>query len=353
MRYPLILALFLFLCNDLSAQKKTVDQYIRDGITFHDQGKYDKALASYKKALSMDGDNTTVLYEMALTNFHKGDYKKALNYCNKVLKLGSDDDKSAYIIKGSALDMMGKTDSSIELFKEAIASYPNEYLLHFNLAVNYYKLGRYKECEDALYGSIAAKEYHPGSHLLMMNVHKNQSNNIRAMLSAYYFLMLEPDTPRAKEAYDFLSDQLKLNEVEQTGENEFSINLDMGAIKIGEEDEFSTVRSAMAMKDLMVGGSKILAESEDAENEGEAKEAEIKDDFYAVTEYFFTMLGDEEPNDNIWHNLYIPYFKALQDAGHTEAFSHFIRQGHEKESLQWLEDNKEKTNALIDWAVEQ
>jgi len=337
MKHSILLALALFVSSSLFAQNAAVNELVEAGIVEHDKGNFKKALKLYKKALKIDPQSSLVLYEIALTYFHTGDYKKTSEYATKVLDQKNDHSIGAYVIKGSALDEMGKVKESIKLFRKGIREFPNEHLLHFNLAVNYYKIGKLEDCEDALFGSLGANKFHPGSHLLLMNVHKAQGNDVKAMMSAYYFLSLEPTSVRAEEAYNYLVERCTVNEMKKTGDNEFSIELDMNLFS--SDNDFKTVKTAMGIKDLMIKGIK------------EKEPDDYKGDFYEVTKYFFNMLETGEAKDDFWKDLYIADFTALMEEGHIEAFTHWIRFGYNKKSKKWADNNPDEMDAYLDWGL--
>ncbi len=113
--------LLLFTLSLFTFAQNSIEDIVREGIGYHDAGEYDKAIATYKKALKIDSKSTLVNYEIALSCMRKGDYKNTVKYANKVLKRKEDHMTSAYVAKGSALDMLGKTRQSIDLFEKAIA----------------------------------------------------------------------------------------------------------------------------------------------------------------------------------------------------------------------------------------
>ena len=97
----------------VSFAQSSIEDIVREGIGYHDAGDFDKAIETYKKALKIDPKSTLVNYEIALSYLRKKDYKNTVKYATKVLKRKEDHMTSAYVAKGTALDMMGKTQESI------------------------------------------------------------------------------------------------------------------------------------------------------------------------------------------------------------------------------------------------
>ncbi len=130
----LFLALILF--GFLSQAQPSVNDLIREGITFHDRGDYDAAIARYHAALKLDPQSATAMYEMGYSFYMKNNPDSALYYCYQSLQYDSPSYLPAVILVGSILDDQGQTAGSIRLYKKALKKYDDQYLLHFNLAVS-------------------------------------------------------------------------------------------------------------------------------------------------------------------------------------------------------------------------
>lgn len=131
---------------NLSAQhvdeKLEVDEIIKIGIEHHDAREFKKAVESYNQALEIDPNSMIATYELALSYLAMRDYKSASEYSSKVI---DSDNKElligAYGVKSESLAETGKVDKAIELLESALRKLGNDYYLHFNLALNYFKKG--------------------------------------------------------------------------------------------------------------------------------------------------------------------------------------------------------------------
>src|SRR5690554_4710826 len=130
-----IIALILIFTSIQIIAQSSVEDFVTEGIQYHDKGDYDKAIETYKKALEINPESTLTNYEIALSYFKKGDFKKAIEHSDVVLNQNKDHMIQAYMAKGSALDMLGKTKESIKLFKKAIKKTGGHYLLYYNLGL--------------------------------------------------------------------------------------------------------------------------------------------------------------------------------------------------------------------------
>lgn len=310
------------------------DKFIEVGISNHDSGNYKEAIAYYKKALALKPDSPLVNYEISLSYFTMNDFENTIKYCDKVIKSTKDEQLlvPAYVNKGSALDLMGKTKKSIKVFEKAIKRLDNHYMLHFNLAINYLKLKDIEKGEIHLKEAVKNNPLHASSHFYLAKINDGIGNKVPALLASYYFLLLEPETLRADEVYTILKNNLKSGVKKGEKENDIVINL---GGNIG--SEFGAVELMISMLEA----SKTLEENENK------TDAEI---FVENTKSIFSILGElkENKKESIWWDLYVPFFTELAKSNHTEAYCYFITQIDIK-SKSWMEANEEKVNAFFEW----
>ena len=155
----LLLAFGILISSISLFAQENLEDFVKEGIVHHDNGDYEKALSSYNKALEIDPKSELVHYEMALTYMYTKDFEKAIKHSDKVIKQDGKYVMHALITKGSCLDNLGKTKQSIKLFEKAIKKYGNEYLLCFNLAVNYAKIGDHQNSEKYLINGLGCLLY--------------------------------------------------------------------------------------------------------------------------------------------------------------------------------------------------
>lgn len=337
-RYHLLLLLaFVSFTSFSQSLSDPIEDYINAGIKYHDAQQYDKAIAEYEKVLKIDSKHQLANYEMGLTYFHKGHFDKAADYASVAIKTGGENTIPAYILKGSALDNGGKTAESIKMFKKAIKKTDGHHLLHYNLALNYYKIGDRGLCEEQLIAAIDMNPSHRTSHLLLGLVHDEMGDKVQTVLALCFFLYLEDDSERSKMAVETLETAMGSN-VERDEDNPNSIQINLS----GDMD------SEFMSAELMLG---LLSASRYTEENEDKSDAEI---FQENLTSFFKMMGEmkEDGAKGIWWNLYTDTFYALAQSEHMEAYCHVIRQANNKESVEWLEDNDDAEKALDEWFKE-
>ena len=330
-KYLLFVTLFVIITSPLFSQT-SLESLVNEGIQLHDQGNYDQAIKKYKKALKLDSKSSLVNYELALSYFSLGDYKKAIKYSDKVINQNKDHLIPAYMTKGSSLDLLGKTDKSIELFKEAIIKTGGHYLLSYNLALNYFNSNDLINAEKSVIDAININSDHNSSHLMLAMIHNQLGNPIQTVLSSHYFLLLEPSTNRSAQAYQMLQDNFGKN-VEK--EDAKTINLNYSP---SDDNPFSSAELMLSI----IEASRYLEDNVDKTDDQL---------FVEFTKSLFSFLGaDTSENDNLgWWKFYTSFFNSLEHSGHIETYCKYITQDQIKSSKDWLKNHPDKLEDFEKW----
>ena len=202
-----IFIFFLFISTSIFGQNPDVGNLINEGIKFHDQGEYKKAIEIYQKALNNDPNSSLVNYEIAFSYFSNKDYKNAEVYSKRVLDLKQDQMLPAYITYGNALDMQGQSGKAIKVYEKAMAEFDN-YLLYYNHAITCFNAGKNDKAYDSALKGIANNSSHASSHLILSKIMEKEGSRIKAMLPLYFFLLIEPNSARGAIEYQTLRNYL-------------------------------------------------------------------------------------------------------------------------------------------------
>ena len=185
-------ALFFLLLFHLGYAQTSVDSLIQVGIEHHDQGQYEAALEAYYAALKMDPENVLINYEIGLTMMNQKNFEGSLEHAEIVLNSDREElHLAGILLKGSALDYLGRTKESIKLFESAIEEYGDDYLLYYNLGYNYYFVKYLDKAESNLINAIQTKTDHASSHLMLGYVNTDAGNRVQSLMALYFFLLLE------------------------------------------------------------------------------------------------------------------------------------------------------------------
>jgi TPR repeat/Tetratricopeptide repeat len=333
MRLKHLIALILISSLSIAhAQSGSPDGYIKKGVELHDQGKYSQAIEEYKQALKIDSKSPLANYEIGHTYFAMHEYAKAIKHADAVIKLKSNYVDQAYIMKGSALDLQGNAKGAIKSYKKGIKSFPKNYLLHYNIALTYYKARDLSNAEKSLVNAITVNPEHGSSHLLLAYIEQERSHRVKSLLATYHFLMLEPNSKRSESAYTLLTSQMSSG-VTSDGDNTLiSISLPNG------DDEFAAAELMLAM---------LEATKSNEENENKT-DAEL---FADNTDSFFSMLGElNDGKKGFWWEFYVDFFYEMHNEEHVEAMTYYVSQvGKKTEVLEWIKNNDEKIDSMSEW----
>ena len=98
MRQIITSALVILFAFNVFGQDEKLHELIRQGIEFHDQGKYDGAIAKYKAALEIDKKSTIANYELSYTYFVTKKYNEAIKHSKIVINQNTENQHESYVI---------------------------------------------------------------------------------------------------------------------------------------------------------------------------------------------------------------------------------------------------------------
>jgi tetratricopeptide (TPR) repeat protein len=325
---------------------------INEGIKFHDDGEYEKAIEKYLQAINLDPNNATAYYEAAFSYNLNKDYDNALKMAEKAIDLGSGGTKlMAMVVKGSALDDSGKHQESAEFYESILKDYPNEYLLLFNYGVTLAGLGRTEEAERAYMAALSNNFGHPGSHLQLGKLNKKENAKAKGSMSLYFFLMLENKTKRSLDASNALLTMIYGTESDTSKDKTIYLTLPgknedqslssaelyfgmMGAVSGEVDKKVSRTRQQRFVEDTRNYFS-VLTKTNDSDSKAGKKKK--KKNIAAA-------------DGNFWRDTYVSFYKKLLDAGHVEAFCyHIMVSQNDPDVSSWIESNKDQMDRFYLW----
>lgn len=323
MRIFIISLLFAIFPIFTQAQPSS-DKLIRKGVSLHDKGKYQDAITCYKEALKINPSSMSATYEMALTYLQLQDYENALKYSTKVINANFQPLLiDAYCVKSSALAELNKVEQSVKLLNEAIDRCGDEYLLHFNLGISYFKLKNLKMSISHLRKAIEIDTTHPSAFLLYSYALSDSDKWVQSFLSFHFFLLLEPNTERSKDAfgemYDILTQNLSPESERLTpedGVNRAWLYEQLEKVKTNKTDEASQYK-------YFVESSKLV--------------------FYVLSQ-----LQDDSKSGLLW-DFYVPIYAEILESGYFETYCRYVSASYFPQSLEWWSNNKEEVDKFISW----
>lgn len=304
--------------------QSTSEKLIRQGVSLHDRGRYNEAIERYNEALKINPTSMSATYEMSLSYLQLDDYQNAIRYSSKVIDaefkpLLMD----AYIVKGTALAESGKIDESISLLNQAVERCGDSYLLHFNLGLSYFNTNNMEMAIDHLQKAIEIDATHASSFLMYAYALNDSGRWLRSIYAFHFFLLLEPNTDRSKDAFTEMYDILMA--------------------KHDANSEALTAESGVSRKAIYDEIQKIKPASDSPQERYQFFEKSSKIIFVKLMQ----MQADDQQG-LLW-NFFVPIYSEIIGSGFFDVYCRYVSVAEFPESLEWWDNNKNKVDDFIEW----
>jgi len=314
-------------------------QLIKEGIELHDKGDFDGAISRYEKVLKENPNNVLALYEMSFSYYAKKDYQKSIDTGYRAAQFKSDLLDAIYVQIGTCFDDQGDAKKAVEVYKAGLKLSPSSSLLEYNLAVTYLHTGKLEDARAAVKRAAMFNPNHPSSQLLLSTLFDKGSYKIPSLLAAWRFLILEPGSPRSEAVLELVSKLMQGGVA--PGKDANTINLVFDTTQKKDEGDFQSI-------ELFIGLMRAANLTE--KNKDKSETQLLLDNFNSL----FTVLSEQtnkaDRSKFTW-KFYVPYFVAMKQQGHTEAFTYYVNQRGTVAGVNvWLRQHQNKVHAFLDWS---
>lgn len=347
----LISLLLIISPNILLGQNQNVEALIKEGIELHDAGEYEEAIDRYNEALDLDSTHILAIYEISLSYLALKDFENAILYSTQVIDSNNEQLSSgAYAVKSESLAAMEKVDEAIELLHESLEKNENKSILHFNLALNFYKKGDTDKTLEHIKTAIDIDKTHSGAFLLNAYALKDKNMWVQSILSFQMFLLLEPDSKRSKNAFAEMLQIMQLREVEEPVERSF---IQQQLMKNSSNNAVS--KNELPALSIENGLNRNFVYHAITSTRDSLKLAsEEVDDFIlfkTVNMEIMKILERESKssNEGIFWTFYIPFFSHIAHSAYYDVYCRYISVSYYPESFKWWENNTEAALNFIMW----
>jgi tetratricopeptide (TPR) repeat protein len=348
-KFSLTLLCFVLITNiRLYAQTDKITpeiQLVQEGIALHDNQDYKGAIEKYEAALAIDPKFGNAMYELANSYLALGDNEQAFKWAEKTVKNNKGGICEAYTLMGNIYDVDKKTDKAIKTYKKGLDKCPDENMLHFNLGIAYTSQKDYDNAIKSMEQSVLLRSSHRSSHYYLGILEAENGQKTKVLLPLYYFLLLENDTKRSKNSIALIQEQYTYAKSDASGNMQLNLNAELlkGDFN-GADMVLSLYPATWAMT------KKALKDSLGVD----LKEC-LGDDVFHLNESLFktieTPKKGAKDKPTVWMDFYVPFFKAMHEAGHTEAMSYFIvKSMADAPTQKWLDEHQKELDEFIDWA---
>ncbi len=353
MKKKTLFAVFLitFLSLRVYCQNPSVDELLQEGVELHDAGEYEEAIDRYLEVLEIDSTSLLAIYELSLSYLALKDFENTLEHSTRVIDSGHDQlSLGAYAVKSEALAEMDRVDEAIALLQVGLDAYGDEYLLHFNMALNYYKKGDTEKTLEHVKRAIDVDKTHSGAFLLYAYALNDKGLWVQGILSFQMFLLLEPDSRRSKDAFEELLQTMQIRKHSQPVERSFiqqqmMRNQPDAALHTDETPPLST--EGGLNRNFVYHAITTTLDS----LKGDGEEVDEFTQFKAVNKSIINVLEKEslKNEEGIFWTFYVPFFSRIAESDYYDAFCRYISVSYYPESLEWWQQNPDAAVNFVIW----
>ncbi len=312
---------------------------IREGVTLHDQGNFDGALAKYREVLAANPKNATALYETSFTLAGQKKWQACYEAAEKALRLESPYRSQIYVTAGSCYDAAGQPKKAISLFKRGLREIPEDPGIWFNLGVVYLRTGEDSEAQSAFERTLKAQPNHLTANFALGELYAKSGQRIPALLAQLRYLSLDAESERAGKAATWVQ-TLVWHGVTSDGPGKVTISVPADA----SEGPFAGSEMILSL----IAGSRYLPESKD-KTELQLIVVSLDSLFSSMTE-----LAGERKGKCFACDQFAPYFGEMKAKALVEPFVYVALESLDpKAAADWQKANPEKVAALKAWLGEQ
>ncbi len=348
MKKTFLIFTLTLLSNILMAQQKNeAEKLVNDGIPYHDKGDYDGAISKYNKALELDKDNLLALTEKAFSLLLLKKYDESIQCCQLAIEKhsGEKELKTIYVTYGNATDELKRTDKSIEIYNEGIKLFPNSYQLYYNKGITLSSIKKYAEAILCFEKAISINPKHSSSHNAIGQLLNNKNERIPSLLATCRFLILEPESKRAK------NNLIRLQEI-MNGNVEKSDKKGGVTVYISEKMLGDTLANGKPAENSFSTTDMILRMTTALDFDKKNKNKTDVEQFIRKFETVCASLEEVQKNNfGFYWDFYVPYFIEMKNKQLINTFAYIAFASSENpEVTKWLKSHPDETTKFYDWS---
>jgi predicted O-linked N-acetylglucosamine transferase (SPINDLY family) len=183
------------------ANLQTVENFCNTGNQLKTQGRFDEAIASYKKALEIEPQNAEIYNLLAEVYFSQKKLPEALGCCHRAIEI-KPDLAPAYKILGNILQTQGRMEAALDAYTKALELNPDFAEAYINQGSILSKLDRNQEAIVCLEKAIAIKPNIGAAYWNLANIYFQLENLEKSVDNRKKAFSLEPKFINAETLND-------------------------------------------------------------------------------------------------------------------------------------------------------
>jgi len=312
-----------------------------EAIEMMDNGKVDESIDLLEEAKKLDPKNYDIQYEIALAHYMKQDYTGCLAILKK-LKKHKDVTTELYQLMGNAYDLDAKTELALKTYDEGIKKFPNSGNCYLEKGNIYLVREEYGQAMYWYEEGIKAEPMFPSNYYRAALIYLNTKEEVWGMIYGEIFMNIERNSGRtqniSKMLYDTYVSEIKIEDMGDSAKIDLSFS-ENNTITVSDLKDLENLKLPFGMMGYEGTLSLCMIDADTINMES------LNVIRTCFTENYFS--GD---NYKTYPNALFDYQKKVLDAGHMEAYNHWIlMMGDEAAFNTWVKENEDKWDGFIAW----
>jgi tetratricopeptide (TPR) repeat protein len=337
-------ALFLIFCYSFGQTNKEIAyEKAIEAIELMDNGEYEKSIQLLREAEKLDKGNIFYPYEIALAYSMDKQYKKSNKILKKLLKHDDVFDQ-VYQMIGINYSYSNNRNKAIEFFDKGLSLFPNSGYLHLERGNMERFVENYDEALTYYEKGIEVAPNYPSNYYWAALFYLSSSEEVWGMIYGETFMNLERNSKRTVDISKLLFETYK-NEIVFTNDTSFSVSFSKQAIldinALLNQQSFELPFGIGVYEPTLMFS--IIAADVDEINISSLN---------SIRKKFVDIYFDNEHHVKYPFPLF-EYQKIVKDAGHMDAYNHWIlMQGDVEGFKHWNNHNKKAWDDFVEWFLD-
>ena len=307
----------------------------REAIQLMDNGEIDESIKLLREAQKLDPVRIDYPYELAFAHYLKEDYKETIKILKKIVGR-KDAIERIFQLLGNSYDMVGKSKKAFKIYDAGLKKFPKSGMMYLEKGNVHWNKKEYDKALPCYEKGIEVDPKFSSNYYRATKIYCNSTEEVWGMIYGEIFINIERNTNRTAEIskllYDTYKSEIKFinNTSRSVSFASFNVNnlTDQSKMKL----PFGVGVYEPTLMFSIVGVNTINIETLNS----------IRSAF--IDNYF------KNGHDKTYPNVLFNYQKQVKDAGHIEAYNHWIlMKGDEDEFEKWYSENEEKWNKFVQW----
>lgn len=309
----------------------------QEAIKLMDNGKLDESIKLLEEAQKLDPDRFDYPYELAYAYYAKEDYKRSVKILEKN-KTHKDVTDNLFQLLGNCYDILGKTDKAFEAYDEGLKIFPNSGMIYLEKGNVYWGKKEYGKALPFYEKGIEVDPKFPSNYYRATRIFCASTEEVWGLIYGEIFMNLERNSKRTAEISKLLFDTYK-SEIKFSSDTSMTVSfcqqMTMNVNAISDPKNIKLPFCMVFEPTLLM--SIAFEKSIDINSLDK-----IRSTF--IDNYF------NNEQDKKYPNVLFSYQKKVKDAGHIEAYNHWIlMKGDEDNFDKWQTANKDKWDGFVKW----